>query len=215
MSTLVGGADESGRGCVLGPLVVAGVSLPRSQVPKLRRLGVRDSKQLTRARREELYPKILDLASRVKVLRIPSDEIDRVVRTGTRYRKLNYLEAIYFARVIDGLGAGKVVVDAADVVAERFGDNISDHLVRSCRVVAKHKADSSNPVVSAASVVAKVERDRSVAELREEHGDFGSGYPSDPATKRFFSEWLRARRELPDFTRKSWKTWANWVRAPL
>ena len=68
---------------------------------------------------------------------------------------------------------------------------------------------------SAASVVAKVERDRSVAELREEHGDFGSGYPSDPATKRFFSEWLRARRELPDFTRKSWKTRANWVRAPL
>ncbi|MDG6957888.1 MAG: hypothetical protein JRN55_03895, partial [Nitrososphaerota archaeon] len=67
---------------------------------------------------------------------------------------------------------------------------------------------------AAASVVAKVERDRQVALLKEAHGDFGSGYPSDPATKSFFAEWLRREAALPDFVRKSWKSWSRYARLP-
>lgn len=202
-----GGVDEAGRGCLLGPLVVAGVSASREGVRKLRELGVRDSKKLTAKAREGLYPEILKAAEKVSVASIMPPEIDATVLRGKRLRKLNYLEALYFARVIDELGAPKVTVDASDVVPARFGRDVTNNLSRKCRVVARHKADRDYPVVSAASIVAKVERDRAVAGLREENGDFGSGYPSDPVTRAFFSEWMRRGDPLPAFVRKSWKTW--------
>jgi ribonuclease HII len=113
------------------------------------------------------------------------------------------------AKVIDQLSADEVLVDACDSVPERFRSNISDNLRRKCSVVAKHFADRDFPVVSAASIVAKVERDAAVSRLRRTHGDFGSGYPSDPKTRIFFTDWLRREEVLPSFVRKSWKTWAR------
>jgi ribonuclease HII len=206
---ILGGVDEAGRGCVLGPLVVAGVSASRGAARKLKQLGVRDSKKLSARQREILYPEILDVADRVCWAGITPGEIDAVVMHGKRLRKLNYLEAVYFAKVIDWLGAQSVTVDASDVIPRRFGHDITSNMQANCRVVALHKADRNFPVVSAASIVAKVERDRLVEALREEHGDFGSGYPSDPTTRSFFSDWLRRGDPLPDYVRKSWKTWAN------
>lgn len=204
-----GGVDEAGRGCLLGPLVVAGVSASRSGVEKLKALGVKDSKLLSPTRREELYPEILEAADRVHWASITPGEIDEVVIHGKRLRKLNYLEAVYFARVIDKLGARTVTVDASDTVAARFGRDISANLKAKCKVVALHKADRDFPVVSAASIVAKVERDRQVNLLRKVEGDFGSGYPSDPLTKDFFIRWIRRGDPLPPYARKSWKTWAK------
>lgn len=129
--------------------------------------------------------------------------------TGKKYRKLNYLEALYFSRVIDALGAKKVVVDASDTSPKRFQNVITENLRRRCAVVAAHKADRDFPAVSAASIVAKVERDRSVEKLRRGAGDFGSGYPSDPVTRAFFSERLKRGEPLPEYVRKSWKTWGR------
>jgi ribonuclease HII len=206
---LIGGVDEAGRGCLAGPLVVAGVSISREGARHLKELGVRDSKKLSPARREALYPEILKACDRVHWANIPPEEIDVVVRTGKKFRKLNYLEALYFAKVIDQLGATKVTVDASDTVPERFRGVIAEHLSCRCSVVARHKADRDYPAVSAASIVAKVLRDREVDRLRREHGDFGSGYPSDPATRVFFMEMLRRGEPLPGFVRKSWKTWAR------
>ena len=140
---------------------------------------------------------------------IPPREIDQVVLTGRKLRKLNYLEAVYFAKVIDELGAPKVTVDASDVIPERFRDDIVANLGNRCEVTALHKADRNFPVVSAASIIAKVERDRAVARLREEHGDFGSGYPSDPITRAFFVDRMGRGEPLPGYVRKSWKTWLN------
>lgn len=205
----IGGVDEAGRGCLLGPLVVAGVSASRSGVAKLKELGVKDSKRLSAKRRERLYPEILKAASRVYWTNITPTEIDDVVFNGKRLRKLNYLEAVYFARVIDKLGASRVTVDASDILASRFGKDVSSNLGARCRVVSLHKADRDFPVVSAASIVAKVQRDRQVELLRQEEGDFGSGYPSDPVTKEFFSRWMKRGDPLPPYVRKSWKTWAN------
>jgi ribonuclease HII len=195
------------RGCIVGPLVVAGVAVRRPTIEKLRDLGVRDSKQLTPAKREELHEGIMKLASKVGCMHIPPREIDVVVSTGKKLRRLNYLEAVYFAEVIDSLGASKVVVDAADVVPERFRVDIVERLRFNCSVVSKHKADSTDPVVSAASIIAKVERDRAVEELRRLHGDFGTGYPSDEDTIDFLRDWIQRKGSKPNFTRKSWKTW--------
>ncbi|MCL5672546.1 MAG: ribonuclease HII [Nitrososphaerota archaeon] len=207
---LVGGVDEAGRGCLLGPLVVAGVSVDASGMRKLKRLGVRDSKKLTPGRRAALCPEILEAAEMVRWEMIHPREIDETVASGRRLRKLNYLEAVYFARVIDGLGAQRVTVDASDVIPGRFAGDVIDNLGRKCSVVAYHKADRDYPVVSAASIVAKVKRDAAVAELRDKHGDFGSGYPSDPVTKAFFADLVAKKGRLPDYVRKSWKTWARY-----
>ena len=208
-SNLLGGLDEAGRGCLLGPLVVAGVSATAAGAREFREMGVRDSKTLSPSRREALYPEILRVAQRVHWVCISPDEIDDVVVHGKRLRKLNYLEAVYFAKVIDALGAQKVTVDASDVIPRRFRDDIVANLGKRCQVTAHHKADRNFPLVSAASIIAKVERDRAVARLREEHGDFGSGYPSDPMTRAFFVDRMGRGEPLPGFVRKSWKTWLN------
>jgi ribonuclease HII len=206
-SGLVGGVDDSGRGCLLGPLMVAGVSVTPEGAKELKELGVKDSKKLSPKRRESLYPQILEVAERTYWVGISPREIDEVVLTGKKLRKLNYLEAVYFAKVIDRLGATKVTVDASDVIPERFRDDIAGNLAARCKVVAFHKADRDFPVVSAASIVAKVERDRAVGELRERGGDFGSGYPSDPVTRAFFADVIKRGEALPPFVRQSWKTW--------
>ena len=204
---IFGGVDEAGRGCVVGPLVVAGVSVDRAGAKELRRMGVRDSKLLSAKQRQKLHGKILGVCREVRLEMIPPQEIDRVVRNGGPYRKLNYLEAVYFAKVIDGLGASKAHVDASDSSPRRFGTYVTENLTRECRVLSSHRADRNHPVVSAASIVAKVTRDAEVSKLRDEHGDFGSGYPSDPDTRAFFMEYIRRGDELPDYVRKSWKTW--------
>jgi ribonuclease HII len=207
MQRLAGGVDEAGRGCVVGPLVVAGVSADEEGTQELKEVGVRDSKKLSPGRRETLYPEILKISTRVQWLAIPPDEIDVVVLTGRKYRKLNYLEGLYFARVIDELGASQVTVDASDAVPARFREVILTNLKTTCDVRSYHKADRDYPLVSAASIVAKVERDRQVSRLKALHGDFGSGYPSDPKTKIYFRRWLEEGKLPPPWTRRSWKTW--------
>jgi ribonuclease HII len=190
-------------------MVVAGVSATREGVARLKGLGVKDSKALSAKRRGELFPEILKAAEKVCWECVPPGEIDEVVFYGRRLRKLNYLEAVYFAKVIDVLGAQRVTVDASDVVPGRFGRDITRNLAAKCRIVSRHKADRDFPIVSAASIVAKVERDRQVEMLRDAHGDFGSGYPSDPATKSFFLDWMKRGDPLPPYVRKSWKTFVN------
>jgi len=207
MASLMGGADEAGRGCIVGPLVIAGVSATRLGLTQLRELGVKDSKKLSPRQRETLYPEILKICNRTYWAHIEPPEIDTVVRTGKKYRKLNYLEALYFAKVIDQLDARLVTVDSCDSVPKRFEDNICSNLRSGCRVKALHKADRDYPIVSAASIIAKVERDMEVEKLRRKHGDFGSGYPSDPLTRIFFIEQMRRGEPLPGYVRKSWKTW--------
>jgi len=189
--------------------VVAGVSIEASRICQLKGLGVRDSKTLSVKKRESLYPQIINIAERVHWTGIPPGEIDRVVMTGRKLRKLNYLEAVYFARIVDRLAAETVTVDASDVIPRRFRDDIRANMNAKCKVVAAHKADRDFPAVSAASIIAKVERDRAVARLREEHGDFGSGYPSDPMTRAFFIDMIGRGEPLPGFVRRSWKTWVN------
>ncbi|MDA4118350.1 MAG: ribonuclease HII, partial [Thaumarchaeota archaeon] len=193
---LVGGVDEAGRGSVLGPLAVAGVSLDSSRLCELEALGVKDSKLLTPNERESLYVEILKICSTVMVSRIPPREID------------NYLEAIHMAKVIDTLRAEEVFIDAPDKNPARWTGELESLLSCKPRIVAEHRADVNYVVVSAASIVAKVERDQDVAELREIHGDFGSGYPSDPDTIEFLRSWMQKENARPEFSRKSWKTWS-------
>ncbi|MCW4016174.1 MAG: ribonuclease HII [Candidatus Bathyarchaeota archaeon] len=203
---IMSGVDEAGRGPVIGPLVVAGVSLDEKDLPKLVDLGVKDSKLLSAQKRETLAKQIKELALNCHVVFLSPAEIDHVVETGKRLHRLNRFEAQAMAKVITILKPDVVYVDASDVSAERFGEHIAENLDFSLKIVSEHKADLTYPIVSAASIIAKVERDMVISSLQKKHGDIGCGYPSDSKTIKFLGDWIRKFGSYPDFVRKSWKT---------
>lgn len=205
MRVLVAGVDEAGRGCVIGPLVVAGILISEERLPVLTRLGVKDSKLLSAKKREALVVEIERLIEKRVVVKLLPVEIDRVVQSGRKLHKLNRLEAQTMAKIIEALKPDEAFVDAADVVEERFKHHIQENLAFKAKIVAEHKADRTYPVVSAASIIAKVERDREIAALKSEYGDFGSGYLADSRTVRFLKQWLQTHSEYPECVRKSWK----------
>lgn len=202
---LVAGIDEAGRGCVIGPLFVAGVAIESVKIPSLVALGVKDSKLLTAKKRESLYPEILHLSDKHAVLKLSPQEIDRVVESNRKLHKLNRLEAETMAKIVTELEPDVAYVDAADVLENRFGRQILESSTFKTRIISEHKADLNYPIVGAASIIAKVERDSAVASLRSEFGDFGTGYLTDPRTTEFLRIWLKTHGEYPDCVRKSWK----------
>jgi len=202
---LVAGVDEAGRGCVIGPLVVAGVMVKAEDLPSLIELGVKDSKLLTAKKREEFYPEIIRLAEKYQTIKVLPYQIDVAVESARKLHKLNRLEAQTMAQIIESLKPDEAYVDAADTVEHRFGNHIKECLKTQTRIISKHKADKIFPVVSAASIIAKVERDREVESLRVEYGDFGSGYLTDQKTMVFLKQLLKEHDDYPSFVRKSWK----------
>jgi ribonuclease HII len=201
----VAGVDEAGRGCVIGPLVVAGVLVAEENLHVLSRLGVKDSKLLSPKKREALFVEIEGVADKQHVMKLSPSEIDRAVKSHRKLHKLNRLEAQAMAQVINVLKPDEAYVDAADVVEERFKHHIQEGLTVKAKITSRHKADKIYPVVSAASIVAKVERDREIAALRATYGDFGSGYLTDKKTMIFLKRWLQTHAEYPSCVRKSWK----------
>jgi len=213
--TLIGGVDEAGRGPVIGPMVLACVVCERDRLSSLVALGVRDSKSLTPARRERLYKHITGLALEVGVKVVGPKEIDESV--GTHFN-LNRLEAKVTADLIRSLKhtPSLLYVDSPDPVARRYGELLTRLLeergIKGLEVIADNRADRKYVVVSAASVVAKVVRDRIIEGLKRFYGDFGSGYPSDPRTLSFLRSWTRTGR-LPPIVRRSWATLKKLSRA--
>jgi len=202
----IAGVDDAGRGAVIGPLVIAGVLIDEKDSSKLRKLGVRDSKLLSPHRRERLAEEIRKVALQCHAIMLSPAQIDRVVERGRKLHRLNRLEAETMAKVITALKPDVAYVDASDVLADRFGRHIAEDLSFKVRIVSEHKADAKYPIVSAASIIAKVERDKSIERLRQKHGEeMGSGYVADPRTVRFLGEWLEKHGDYPDFVRKSWK----------
>jgi ribonuclease HII len=154
-----------------------------------------------------MYTEIVKLCGSVQVSFAEPAEIDRYVRVGKKYRRLNFLEALHMAKVIDALNPDVVFVDAPDTNPARFTRELRELMSSKPRIVAEHKADRNYVVVSAASIVAKVERDKSVELLRMEHGQFGSGYPSDEETIDYLRRWVEREGTIPSFARRSWRTW--------
>ena len=193
------GIDDAGRGSLLGPLVVAGILIDKKKLRKLSLLGVQDSKKLTPKKREDLFDKIKELSDDYFISRIYPRSIDASVKR----HQLNNLEAKHMAKVVVKLNPDVSYVDSCDVNATRFGKEISmqsnGHKIKSY-----HHADSRFIVVSAASILAKVSRDRSILKIRQSY-DVGSGYPSDSTTVKFVKHYFHLNGNVPNFVRKSWK----------
>ncbi len=193
------GIDDAGRGPMLGPLVIAGISLERKNIKKLSALGVKDSKKLTPKSREELYNKIISTVDNYYIAKISPRSIDASVKKHC----LNGLEAKYMAKVVSKLNPDVSYVDSCDVNPTRFGKEISK-LSDNHKIKSYHRADSKFVVVSAASILAKVARDRTIAKLRKDH-NLGSGYTSDSVTVKFVTKYYKKNKIMPNFVRKSWK----------
>lgn len=185
-------------------MVLCGICFPNSKLAFLKEIGVKDSKKLSPKRRKELAIKLRESCYSLKVISISPQEIDE------RYQKkisLNQLEELKMAEIANNLKPFIIILDAADVNERRFGKSIEKLLSYSPKkIISKHKADDTYPIVSAASIVAKVERDFLIEQLHNEYGDIGSGYPSDEKTINFLRNYIREHQKLPNIVRKSWNT---------
>ncbi len=187
---------------------------------RLSSIGVRDSKLLTEDRREMLFDKIEEIASDIQVDKIYPKEINEAMRS---HISLNELEATRFAALFDKIDGdvSRIYLDSPDVIAERFGARFkmltgkptritgvspAPKGMRSTKVIAEHKADSRYPVVSAASIIAKVTRDMEIKKLEKQlKMKIGSGYPSDYKTIEAIRRNLK-NGVFTDHIREKWST---------
>jgi ribonuclease HII len=193
------GVDEAGKGSVLGPMVIAAVGISSEDI--LEGIRVKDSKLLCAKERERLY-KIIKKKCQVATVRLDAQQIDIMRRDMT----LNEAVARAHAQVIINLSPDYAYLDACDVNTFRYAEMVKNHLEQPCEIVSEHHADEKFPVVSAASIIAKVTRDRAIATLAKKYGTIGSGYPSDPVTIHFLNSYIDEHHIPPPIARKSWKT---------
>ena len=195
------GIDEAGRGCVIGPMVICGIVVRHERLEMLVELGVKDSKQLSAARRQALCGHITGIIERSFIAEIAPCEIDQ--------ENINTLGLREIARMIAAAEPDEVFID---VPARGRGIATYCQKIRALlpkpgvALIAENKADETYPVVSAASIIAKVTRDTMIEKLRAEYGDFGSGYASDPRTKKFVADCYADTGEFPEIVRHKWLT---------
>src|SRR3989344_6460900 len=197
------GIDEAGRGAVIGPLAICGALIAEKKFSELVKLRVKDSKLLSPLQRETLEPKIKSVLDRFEIAKISPQEIDEKRKTIS----LNDIEAIDMCNIINKLKPDVVYIDAIDSSIKTFKARLQKYLeFTPAKMVLEHKADVKYPIVSAASILAKVERDRDIKTLSETYGEIGSGYPSDPVTVTFLKSWIKEHKTLPPIVRESWST---------
>jgi ribonuclease HII len=205
--TILMGVEEAGRGPVIGPLVMAGVSIDEKDLPMLKKLGVKDSKQLSPLQRETLFDKIIAVVKDFKIKIISASQVDDALNDP--YMNLNWLEAKVSADIINELDGNKVTLDCPSTNIEAYRDYVKKLLNKKnekIELIAEHKADENYVEVAAASILAKVTRDREIEKLKEKYNiQFGSGYPADPRTKEFLE---KNHNKYPIF-RKTWKSYKN------
>jgi len=192
------GVDEAGKGPVLGSMFAAAVRADPADLPD----DVADSKQLSPARRETLAGAVREQAAAVSVVEVPVERIDDPTTNMNDLTVDAHADAL--AAVASDGATG--YLDAADTNAVRFERRVDERVDGGVELRAEHGADEQYAVVSAASIVAKVERDAHVATLAEAYGDVGSGYPGDQTTREFLHAFVREHGHLPDCARESWQT---------
>lgn len=190
------GIDEAGRGSLIGPLIVAGVVLDERAEKNLIERGVKDSKRLSPSRREEIFEYVIGEAVFVEIVSIGAPYIDAMnIDVLTRKAMRNIIS--------DALR----VADIEEILLDRVGRTFHYSKKigkKDVKIIMEEKADVKHPVVSAASIVAKVYRDRCIAIIAERYGLRGSGYPSDRETL----EWLKENIDkIPKWLiRSKWRT---------
>lgn len=198
MLSIIAGIDEAGRGPVIGPLVVCCASCRREDEKLLKKLASKDSKALTATQREEAYEQLKKFVT-FRWVEISASDLNLLMET----MSLNDIEAKAMADLIKKLGEGDTMIDMPDRYGWTFRKRMEKFGVK--KFEAEHKADEKYPIVAAASICAKITRDRKIEEIRKATCDFGSGYPGDPKTRGALKD-KEKRKVLAPFIRRKWKT---------
>lgn len=162
---LIAGVDEAGRGPLAGPVCAAAVILPKDlEIP-----GLNDSKKLTEKKRDELYDIIIEKAEAYSITMASEQEIDEI----------NILQATFLAmrRALDGLA---IRPDMALI----DGNRETDFGLPVKTVV---KGDSLSANIAAASILAKVTRDRLMEEYDKQYPEYGFAVHKGYGTKRHYA----------------------------
>jgi ribonuclease HII len=183
-------------------MVIAGVMIDEKDEEKLRKIGVKDSKMLTPLQRERLFPLIKKIAKDYIALKVSAKEIDELRKT----INLNKIEAEKMAQIIKAMKADKAYVDTPQVSTEKFKAILLNLAKNHTEIIAENYCDETYPVCSAASIIAKVERDKEVEKIKKIVGfDFGVGYSHDSRSIEFVKKCLKEKKYL-DYIRHSWIT---------
>ena len=206
--TLICGIDEAGRGPVLGPLVICGVVIEEKDSQKLKDIGAKDSKLLTAKQREALVDQIKKIAKAYKLIHIEPAEIEAAV--SGEESNLNWLEADKAVELINALKPDEVFMDCPSTNIPKFTEYMVQKFKHKTALRCAHHADRDFPVVSAASILAKVARDAEIEKIKKKIGvNVGSGYPADPVTKAFLE---KCWNKYPALFRHSWESYKREVR---
>jgi ribonuclease HII len=209
MIDYIAGVEEAGRGPVIGPMLMVIAACPVGKETALKSLGVKDSKLLTPEQREVAFEKLQGVVV-YKIKKVSPQEIDDAVIS--EETNLNFLEANISAGLINDLAKElslkQVTLDCPSTNIAAYTNYLQERVLnKKIKLIAEHKADVNHPIVSAASILAKVLRDREIAIVKKKVGmDFGSGYPSDPRTVAFLKEHHKRFADAGIF-RKSWSTY--------
>ena len=211
---IVGGIDEAGRGPCFGPMTMSIVVVEKKQEAELKALGVKDSKDIPPKKRDLLFPQVKKAAIEHHTIVVSAVEINDMMVNDN----LNEIEAIKVAAVINKLktNVDVIYIDSPDPTPGKYEKRIRKYLndeKQKLNIVAENKADSKYVVVGAASILAKVTRDMEIEKIKETQGDFGSGYPSDPKTKKYLADYFIKNNKLPPMSRIFWSTCKKYVPA--
>jgi len=217
MNKFIAGIDEAGRGPLIGPLVIAVAAIVENKEEELRVLGVKDSKLLTERQREDILKELIKIIHYELVMIQPS-EIDEALASPNT--NLNWLEADHGAALLNKLNVkleeniSKCIIDCPSNNVKAFTAYVQEKVDdKDIKLQIEHKADLNHLIVGAASIIAKVTREKELEKIKKKLKiDFGSGYPSDPKTKEFVEK-HHADKEYSQLFRKSWETYRKIARA--
>jgi len=207
--TLILGIDEAGRGPVIGPLVIGGALVKSDFESKLTEMGVKDSKQIPQHKREIMFDQIIKISNSTDIKIVMPVEIDNAVESKDGMN-LNWLEAVKSAEMINELNPEVVILDCPHPIPSKYEAYVRELLDnKEIKIICEHKADDKYVICGAASILAKVIREREMSAINAKYGDVGPGYPANPVTKKFVEENFEKH---PEIFRKSWATYKNQIK---
>uniref|UniRef100_A0A8C9GNH6 Ribonuclease n=1 Tax=Piliocolobus tephrosceles TaxID=591936 RepID=A0A8C9GNH6_9PRIM len=213
------GIDEAGRGPVLGPMVYAGFYCNEKDERLLKEMKIDDSKKISESDREKMFIKLnnssLPFGWRVHVL-MPQDISAKMLKKQKyNLNEISHDTAISIIEHVISMGCNLTEVYVDTVGKASVYEQKLQKIFPNIKCIVKEKADSLFPVVSAASICAKVTRDFLIKKWKYEESiinidkGFGSGYPGDPVTKNFLKNNFDAIFGFPSIVRFSWSTADN------
>jgi len=207
--TLTLGVDEAGRGPVIGPMVMAGVVVTPEQAEQLRKMGVKDSKLIPPAIREDMFEIIKKIVTSYKIIILQPKEIDAALNSPDS--NLNKLEGVTTAQIINELKPEKVILDCPSTNIKAYEEFVKERVNdKSIKFITEHKADLNYIEPGAASILAKVTRDNEIEKLRKKYGEMGPGYPANQITQVFLkNNWDKH----PEIFRQTWETYKKVARS--